>query len=186
NGYTSRGAMVWLARERALVALDSLRADIVVRGQVHQLAVVAHEDSVATATESDRVTGDGIEHRLHISRRVGHHAQDLGSRSFTRQSLVQGLLHFRIRRRLTASIEALQGRAALRTEFMVRGILVLAPGTLHAEALPAAGSAKGRNRGTRLTAPVSRGQEHGHRGDAWGRHIPATSRRECDARHVDG
>src|SRR5262245_4463121 len=46
-------------------------------GQTHELAVVAHEDSAVAATESHRVTDDGPEHRLHIGRRAGDHAEDL-------------------------------------------------------------------------------------------------------------
>src|SRR5215831_1672513 len=39
------------------------------------------------------------------------------------------------------------------------------------QSLPAAGSAEGRNRGPRLTARYSHGQEHGHEGHAWGRRV---------------
>src|SRR5215470_14175432 len=49
--------------------------------------------------------------------------------------------------------------ATLLAELRSGAILVLAPGTGHARGLPAAGSAKGRNRGPRLTARESPGQE---------------------------
>src|SRR5262245_10632543 len=65
---------------------------------------------------------------------------------------------------------------APKAEVGVRRIVLLAPGTRHAGASQA-GSAKGRNRGPRLTARDSHGQEHGHRGHAWGRGVPAVTRR---------
>ena len=53
---------------------------------------------------------------------------------------------------------------------------MLAPGTRHAGP-PTDRATEGRNRGPRLTARDSHGQEHGHRGHAWGRRVPATPRR---------
>src|SRR5262245_56492080 len=57
-------------------------------------------------------------------------------------------------------------------------------GDTSCRSLPAAGSAEGRSRGPRLTARDSLVKDTGHTGHAWGRHVPATSRRSCDARHV--
>src|SRR5215470_5055375 len=47
---------------------------------------------------------------------------------------------------------------------------------------PSGRSAKGRNRGPRLTAWDSHGQEHGHRGHAWGWRVPARGSHTCASR----
>jgi hypothetical protein len=58
-----------------------------VRSEVEQFTVEPVDSAVGSAAESPRAFRDGVEYRLHISRRVGDHLQDRARRRLPIQRL---------------------------------------------------------------------------------------------------
>jgi hypothetical protein len=97
-----------------------------------QLAVEMEDGGDPSPAQPNRARGDCVEDRLDIGRRVRKDTQDLAGRGLLLQYLGQRTLYVGIRRRWQlTSLEALEGRTALPTELVTRGVLVLAPSALH-------------------------------------------------------
>ena len=58
---------------------EALGRDVVVRGQVEELAVVSHDQAMQSAAEPEGVAGDGVEHRLRVVGRGRDQPEDLGA-----------------------------------------------------------------------------------------------------------
>ncbi len=109
-------------------------------------ALVGHEAELVTVHLEDRGIGRVAqtggapqhcrEHGLDIGRGAGDNAQDLGRRGPLLQRLCQGTGDLRIGRCWRASRIGAEGRAALPTELLAAGVLVLAAGTGHVQRLP--------------------------------------------------
>src|SRR5262249_9655003 len=86
------------------------------------------------ATQASGAGHDCVEDGLHISRRARNHPEDVARRGLLLLRLRQTTLQVRKRQRWRhTSGGRLECCSALGTELMTGGILVLAPGTLHAE-----------------------------------------------------
>src|SRR5262249_49625399 len=134
------------------------------RRQMHMITNDLRDKPRKPAEQPHRTSDDRVEHRLDIGRRSGDDLQDLTCRRLLVSGFGEFALQVRIGYRWRSSLRGLLSRCPTpRTKLSVcYRIVLLAPKTLHAEALPAAGSAKGRNRGPRLPARDSRGQGHRH------------------------
>jgi hypothetical protein len=99
-----------------------------------QMVRFPHEDrNVRCLAETCRALGDGVEHRLDVAGRARDDAQDVARGGLLIERLAQGALQVRIRRPWRAALKsAREGGTALPAELLTCGILVLAPGTLHA------------------------------------------------------
>src|SRR5215471_1210651 len=98
---------------------------------------------VCGPAQPHRAPNNAVEHGLDISRRARYHLQNLARCRPLLERLGQSVLQVCIRRyRRAALVNTCDGLTTLETELGVRWVVLLAPGTLHAGALQAAGPVK--------------------------------------------
>jgi hypothetical protein len=119
-----------------LNALYSFRANSASCGHSEHIRVDDKDCASQRLADADATSGDRLEHWLRVIWRLADDAENLGRRGFARQSLGQGLLEIRIRRRRNISADVLERRPTVVAELRRRSLLLLAPRTLHAESPP--------------------------------------------------
>src|SRR5215467_4135661 len=80
NRATNSQAAIGPHREYPTELLDALGGQIVLGGEMKQLAVELDERAEESATQRHRALDDRVEHRLHIRLRLADHAQDVTGR----------------------------------------------------------------------------------------------------------
>jgi hypothetical protein len=122
-------------RERPADRLDLLGGPAVLGGEMDQFTVEPVNPREIRPAEQGRRSRDRIEGRLHSGRRARDDAQDLGRRGLPLERLGQRVLQVRIRLPSGAGlVRRRERRATFQTELGVRGIVLVAPSTLHTAA----------------------------------------------------
>src|SRR5262245_35320736 len=80
NRATNSQAAIGPHREYPTELLNALGGQIVLGGEMKQLAVELDERAKESAAQRHRALDDRVEHRLHVRRRATDNAQDLGGR----------------------------------------------------------------------------------------------------------
>src|SRR5215472_4983850 len=78
NRATNSQAAIGPHREYPTELLNTLGGQIVLGGEMKQLAVELDERAKESAAQRHRALDDRVEHRLHVRRRAADNAQDLG------------------------------------------------------------------------------------------------------------
>jgi hypothetical protein len=92
DGQADGEAAVRWSRKPTLVSLNAAGLKIVMRGNVDLCPIVPEHDPTQTAAELHGPTGDGVEHRLRVSLRLGDSSQDLTRRCLLLERLREALL----------------------------------------------------------------------------------------------
>src|SRR5262249_16839323 len=146
NRATNSQAAIGPHREDPPELLNTLGGQIVLGGEMKQLAVELDERAKESAAQRHRALDDRVEHRLHVSRRAADHPQDLGrGRLLLKRFPERAPQHFDLALEsiyLTAHLGVrpldgsggINGRTTLQAELGVGRIVLLAPRTCHARA----------------------------------------------------
>src|SRR5215467_12673723 len=127
---------------------------VVLRDEMDQLTIKAHGERPMTSTKPACVSYDSVKHWLDVRLGARDYTQDLGCSLLPLHRLTQGARDLGVRRRWWATLLGMLNRCpAPRAELSVRyGIVLLAPGTLHAGASSWA-AGPGRMSMERLVSP---------------------------------
>ena len=131
--------------------LRGIRRCAIDPGEVNQLTVEAVDAAHPSVGELHCAPEDAVEDGLEIRGRARDHAQDLARRGLLLQGLGQVAFQLGVRSTRGGSLE---GRTTLAAIRVARGIVVLAPGTVHAAPSQRIGARNGRTGGTRVVRRV--------------------------------